>query len=434
MTKNHTYEYPLQSMAGGADGINKYAKVGIYLRHLIEICILTYIVVIPFNNRASLSDSALVMIAIVWTALMFFEKKIIFKKTSLNIPAGILILVSILSAFFSIDPAYSFDYIRSEILKSFLILFAIINFMDEERQIKRLIWFIIASFTVMNIYGIVEYYITLAHEGKKLDATLGHHNKVGMFADLVFPVILIMFLKIKGWKTRLPLSISIIVGMIVIIFAQSRGSWVSIILSLLIIGVFYERKVLGAVAITFAILPLLLPGTIIKRFITIFDFGNYLKPKKVLIERPFVWQASFKIIKKYPFLGAGTGTDIFYKLYVEKGLKPKKAKQKLGHAHNQMLQTLVENGIAGFLAQTALFVSFFCTVFAGRKKYRNTFREVIIIGCAAGIIAIFFHGFVGTFLRSRMVIMVMIIMGTAVACCQTPSEEDNLIDRSKTIS
>ncbi len=396
--------------------MNYQSKNSEYLGLLIEICILVYVVVLPFNHRASLSAVSLVVMGISWVAIMAIEKRVVFKKTMLNIPLALMFFVSLISAFFSVDMLCSLDYFRSEVLKSVFVFFAIINFIDNEKSIKRLVWFLMTSFILMSIYGLVEYFSFLRPVGGKLQATLGHHNKVGMFADLVFPIIFVILIKAKGWKTRVPAAIFALVSIMLIIFTQSRGTWLSLPLAIIITALFYDRRILGAIAVVLAVLPLLLPVSIMKRVTTIFDFKDYMKPGKVLVERPFVWKGAVKIIKKYPVIGAGTGSGIFYKLYVEKGYKPKRAKQELGHAHNQMLETLVENGIAGLIVQFYFFFSFFRAVKGAWKKNEGTMVEAILIGCIMGVIAILFHGVVGSFFRSRMMMLIMIVMGLAMSC------------------
>ena len=392
------------------------SKTSEYLRIVIEICILTYVVVLPFNHRASLSAASLIVLALSWIALMVVEKRFIFRNTLLNIPLGLVIITALISSIFSIDVLSSLDYFRSEILKSTFIFFAIINFVDNEKHIKRLVWFLMLSFILMNLYGLAEYFAILKPIGGKLDATLGHHNKVGMFADLVFPIIFLFLLKAKGWKMRVPAAAFTLLSLVAIIFTQSRGAWISISLAIIITALFYDRKMLGAVAVVLIVLPLLLPVGIMKRVITIFDLKDYMKPGKVLLERPLVWRGAVKIIKEYPIIGAGTGSDIFYKLYVDIGFKPKKAKQKLGHAHNQILETLVENGIVGLIAQILFFTAFFRTVNRGMKGNNGTIKEIVLLGCFAGILAILFHGVIGSFFRSRMMMLVMIVMGLGVSC------------------
>ncbi|RMF97450.1 MAG: hypothetical protein D6734_02190 [Candidatus Schekmanbacteria bacterium] len=386
------------------------------LKNIIQISILIYVVVLPFNHRATLSALCLIIAAFCWILSMIIERKFILKKTALNVPLGLVFLIALISAIFSIDSACSLNFFRSEILKAVFIFFAIVNFFDSERRIKQLVWLLMFSFVLMNIYGLAEYFAILRPAGRKLDATLGHHNKVGMFADLVFPLILIYALKVKDWKSRIPLLFFGIISLTAVIFTQSRGAWVSIILGLLICGIFYDRKILNALAVILIILPLILPANIMKRVTTIFDFDDYLKPGRVLVERPFVWKGAVKIIKKYPIIGAGTGSDIFYKLYVEKGFKPKRAKQKLGHAHNQILETLVENGIAGLIAQIIFFVSFFKTINTGIKKSDDSIKKVILLGCFTGVAAILFHGIIGSFWRSRMIFLLMILMGIGTSC------------------
>lgn len=395
------------------------SKSSEYLRILVEICILTYVVVLPFNHRASLSAASLIVLALCWIALMAVEKRFIFRNTILNIPLGLVLLIALISSFFSIDVLCSLDYFRSEILKSVFIFFAIINFVDNEKHIKRLAWFLMFSFILMNLYGLAEYFAILKPLGRKLDSTLGHHNKVGMFADLVFPIIFLFLIKAKDWKMRIPALAFALLSLVAIIFTQSRGAWVSISLAIIVAAFLYDRKMLGAIAVVLAVIPLLLPVGIMKRIITIFDFKDYMKPGRVLVERPFVWKGAIKIIKEYPIIGAGTGSDIFYKLYVEKGYKPKNAKQKLGHAHNQILETLVENGIVGLIAQILFFTAFFRAVNRGLKENKGTIKEIVLIGCFAGILAILFHGVIGSFFRSRMMMLVMIVMGLAVSCTTT---------------
>lgn len=183
-------------------------------------------------------------------------------------------------------------------------------------------------------------------------------------------------------------------------------------MSLILIGLLIEKRILVVLLIGFLIFPFILPKEINNRFKTIFNFNDYLTPGRVLIERPFVWEASLRMIRDYPILGAGTGTQTFYALYVEREYKPQPAKQLLGHAHNQILQTMVETGVLGLLSFIWIFTIILRSIFRSLKEVSNpSFEKYMFAGIFAALAGLFIHGFAGSFLRSRMGILLWIMIG-----------------------
>ena len=203
--------------------------------------------------------------------------------------------------------------------------------------------------------------------------TFGQPNPFGGFMGLLAPIAWMTALSYGQyfWKTRRPqdfcllmyyalASLTLLFG---IIISWSRGAWLGVIVSMIVMFVALPRKTLHGVGLAGTALLLIgilwisgaLPQSVMARISSsteeFFAFqdvrGVDISPENYpVVERLAHWQAALNMARAHPWLGVGMGSyEIAYPDY-----RLMNWHEPLGHAHNYYLNILAEGGIIGLLA------------------------------------------------------------------------------------
>ena len=393
-----------------------------------EAALFIYVFFIPIRHVATVMSISMTIFVSCIIFKIFVEKKFSSYNNPLILPLLFFVSVSLISCFLSIDPSYSFDYFRSVILKYIALFLGITILIKDVSGVKRLVFVLIASYAVIMFFGLFEYFTYFGPTGGKFRfrATFNYYAKAGLYSLIFLPPVISLFLWEKKVLQKILLFICAGGSLLGVLLTQYRGAWISLFLAIILIGFVLDKRILAVVLASLLILPFILPKKIYKQGTTIFDFKKYFVPKeKVLTERPYVWKASLAMIKKRPILGAGSGREIFEILYNERGYRPKEAQQKLLHAHNQMLEILVENGVLGllcFLWLIGIIIKEGCKAI---KSYKNSYEKFLITGIFSGLMGIFVCGFADVFMWSQMGLAFWVFTGLffAIIKTYTPCEE-----------
>ena len=199
------------------------------------------------------------------------------------------------------------------------------------------------------------------------DRAHGFTHPIYYSAILTFPCAAAILLLLSrssfersGWRRYLLIA-SIIATFGGILFSQSRGEWVALFASSVIVLFLYDRRK-AAIPIFSAtaalILVFSLNGTLRTRATSIVTSIGSEDYRGSTGNRLELWKAALLMYEKSPILGVGIGdwrTSID-RLIAEGKVKPVLTKP---HAHNMFFQTLSTEGTAGFIILIAfLFVLF----------------------------------------------------------------------------
>ncbi len=221
-------------------------------------------------------------------------------------------------------------------------------------------------------------------------ASFNHYNGFASFLVVAFFINIgyIMYLK----KTWIRLVVTIIPFLVIInlLFAYSRGAWISFLfVSLMLIGIVPNKKekiTLSLFLFFFTIILISIPA-LKERFLFIFQSGGDT-------DRFKVWQIAIDMFKDSPILGKGIGLFMsFFRDYSEHLL--------IQYAHNCYLQILAETGLLGLLS----FLWFLIEVIRGAYKKIKEKQDFLLIGIFAAFIAFSVHMFFDTQLYSLQLAM-----------------------------
>lgn len=211
------------------------------------------------------------------------------------------------------------------------------------------------------LLGITLGSLCLIYQGISGDARasgfFGHPMTFAGYFCIYLPVLLVCFLdKEVSGKWQPYAGVAFLLGCVALIFNATRGAWLALVPVILFILGYYLHKhsKLAVLCLAFFIIAgagLSQYGAFVNRVATITSTQFQSNTERLLI-----WQSAYNMFKDHPVLGVGLGQ--YKDNYQNKYISPKAKEPLLGHAHNNFLQMLAENGLVGFVGFAALLVCF----------------------------------------------------------------------------
>ena len=168
------------------------------------------------------------IIVTAWTIRMILEKRVIFTRTSLDLPLILFLLINLCSLLFSIDPRTSWlgYYGRwngglLSLLSYSLLYWAFVSNLDN-RHVPKLITWLLGSAAVVSLYGILQHFGIDAHlwvqdVKNRVFSTLGQPNWLAAF------LVALMFIPISHEKLKPKHYALFILFFITLLFTKSRS-------------------------------------------------------------------------------------------------------------------------------------------------------------------------------------------------------------------
>lgn len=408
-----------------------------------------------------------VLIAFFWISKMILAKKIIFRKTFLDIPILLFFISQIVSFYFSIDRHVSlFGYYGRfnggliSIL-SYIILFYgfVSNSINFENILKTSL---VSSFLVM-LYGLpgkLGHDITcfIVTKGANFDnscwdnaslqfqpeirtfSTLGQPNWLGAYLAINFFIGLFFMIKnSKNTKYLILNTLYLFYNFSFILFSRSRSALAAVIIGIILIAVYYlltikkDVKKLTFVMIFTTIVPILIFKTgiekldkFIKSPISIFQqvktTPNPISKSQVLDSgvtesldiRKIVWKGAIDLGLKYPYFGTGIETFAYSYNFVrpiEHNLTSE-WDYVYNKAHNEFFNYLATTGFIG-LGSYLLVIGFTVYLFIIKilkNKSKITIYPFLLVSYLTILITNFFGFSTTTINLFFYLIPVVIIM------------------------
>jgi O-antigen ligase len=318
-----------------------------------------------------------------------------FKKTQLDKPMLLFAVLGVISFAFSIYKHDSF-YALLRLFGYIGLYYVVVN--NYSRDMRRYLTGIAIFMGVgLSVYGLSQYFGMLSHQWWAhdgfLSSTYVNHNHFAGYLELVIPVALGTALRYRrsGPIRRLPLLIALVAMITAFMFTQSRGAWICLTTSLILMNLvsirnkmlskksFFVLLLFMAVIFSFMYLE---KGALSDRLDTIIGMRA---EEASLHTRMEVWKASLEMIGDNLWTGAGIGTyywafppyrsEVFYIL-------------QIAHAHNDYLQMAAEMGIG------ALLLMIWALALLLKRGFSNAGGHPVLLGCAAGILSLSLHGLV----------------------------------------
>jgi O-antigen ligase len=255
-------------------------------------------------------------------------------------------------------------------------------------------------------------------------------NVLGEYIILLFPLLLVLLLNMRGFKKRFLLVLAIAISSLCLVWTWSRGAWVGFIVGITLFFLIYSRKTLAVLLAVGASLPFIgyfLPSDIVGRFMSI---GNMSDSSTYY--RVFTWRGVLRMLKEVWLSGIGVGQTAFeqyYPLFAYAGTEASP------HAHNLAMQIISDSGIFGFVTFIIIIFLFLQNGFEFIKKNPGKERLTVAAGIA-GVVSFLVMGmFDYVWYNYRVFFLFWIIIALTVSFINSVhNENESVYDKIKTDS
>ncbi len=299
--------------------------------------------------------------------------------------------------------------------------FVIINSVDSKKLLINLLICFAMSGVLVCLYGICQYVFGWDTAQAWMDeemfgdikmriySTLGNPNVLGEYILLVLPVSIGLMWTRKSAASKIVYAGISAVMFLALILTFSRGCWVGLLVAAAVFVTFAAGKLWGLGLAALPVIPMILPESIINRFLSIGDMKDSSTSYRV-----YIWMGTLAMMKDFWISGIGMGQEAFtqvYPFYSYNGVVAP-------HSHNLFLQILVESGIAG-IAVFLLIVFFFLRRMMTGYGYGGKGSELstLITAITAGVCGFLVQGmFDNCFYNYRVMLVFWCVIAMGRAC------------------
>jgi len=318
------------------------------------------------------------------------------EKTPLDTSLMAFVGVSALSVVTSIDFFASLKEFLSLSLILIYYLFAL-N-IDKAWKVEKLVGRLILVSTVAAAYGISQYITNWDLFDHFEGRSTGFFSLYLTFAEYLIVVISLtlgLLLYSGGSRRRVYLAIALAIMFGGFVLSYSRGPWLGLLCSLLLLMGMKGRKVLIVTILVLLTLTLSLfyldlgRSSVMVR--SIFQLHPEEEPSSALAylqsnkERLLMWRSGFQIISDNPrYLISGVGMEALKKVSPRYRF-PEDFHQGKGHLHNNFMQILVTRGLLGLIAFLWIFLAWWKRVWRSFRETPPGMEKGILAGSLAGV-------------------------------------------------
>jgi len=367
-------------------------------------------------NKVVLVYATTIIIVSSWLIKMVSEKKIIFRRTILDYPILIFLLIQLISVFFSIDVHTSIFGYYSRFHGGFLsslsyslLYWAYVSNMNFSTT-KKAVRITLVSAMLVSIYGVLERFgidknIWVQDVQNRIFSTLGQPNWLAAWLTGLIPITWMLIIS-GGQKNKFRNGLLALFSLffLALLYTRSRSGILGFTASYFIfwIGYYFIYKnfkpiLKSFIQITFAIvLVTLVAGTPWTPSLSdMFKKPNVAETQTTNIItgpaleiggtesgeiRKIVWRGALNIWKGYPVFGSGVET-FAYSYYNFRPVEHNLVSEwdfLYNKAHNEYLNFLATTGTAGFLSYLALLATsiyIFILPYLNKHKLKQTQRD-----------------------------------------------------------
>ena len=366
-----------------------------------------------------LEDFLLVFIGISWFARTAVDKTMgLFQKTPLNQPIAAYIVVCFVATLWGkitgdVEGIAGFFFVL-KYFEYMIVFFMVVNYVKTPDQAKRLLFCLFLTCFIVSVYGIIQVpgggRVSAPFEGE-----VGEPNTFGGYLLLMGALALALIDNVKDMRVRVGLSVLMIVLLIVLVYTESRASYLAVIPTYLTFSVLSQRRfyLLAGLVVVLAVSPFVLPHKVKERITFTFtqrEQAGQIQVGKIRLDtstsaRLRAWKGGFQDWRKRPILGYGvTG---------------------YGFMDAQYPRILVETGIVGMLAFAWLIYGLFGVGLNAWRDQQDDVLRGLSVGLIAGLVGLLVHAIAAnTFIIVRIMEPFWFVTGIIVAFVSTKEENE----------
>lgn len=275
---------------------------------------------------------------------------------ALFLPLLALILFAAGAALASVTPAYS---ARNLVMWLFYAVSFILGLDAARRRKAQAVTLpVLLATTAAGVYGIYQHMTGFqSYEGwldpefediSRITGTFPNPSFFSQTLALVLPVGVALILSSGRFREKIIPAVCIAIQGVALALTLGRAAWIGCLLSLAVVAVFYDKRLVIVGLILLLIASSFAPEFLVKRFASAFSMEDSSNNYRVS-----VWRGSLALARAHFLTGTGLGAESFVYTYPDYMVIGTTA----WHSHCVYLQILIEMGILGLMAFVWLLVT-----------------------------------------------------------------------------
>lgn len=310
--------------------------------------------------------------------------------------------------------------------------FVIINSVKSRREIVGLLRVFVLAGALVALYGVLQYVFgwntsnawideeMFENDTMRVYSTLENPNVLGEYLLLVLPISAVFMCRHKCTELSKWAYMAVTAVLFVcLILTQSRGCWLGFMLAAVIFVTFTNGRLWGLVPIVLAIVPFIIPQTIVDRLLSIGNMEDSSTSYRV-----FIWFGTLAMLRDFFIGGIGMGEKAFNSVYPFYSYNAIIAP----HSHNLYLQLVTESGIAAlavFIVCMVIFIRRMTSIYNGNEKTSES--SMLAVGFISGLSGFLLQSmFDYTFYNYRVMAMFFMFMAMGMAYKYTVRGKENV--------
>ena len=291
---------------------------------------------------------------VLWIVLMI--RGVRYKRTPLDIPILLFILVRLTTIIFSEYPSLSWNAVTRELVYYVSYFFTVFYFQNSsDEKALNLVRMLLASTAVVTVVAISRYALGYV---PKVNALTGG----GMLSTQLALLMPVLFVAARE-RVAVPSRILVWTGVAIfgagLAFSMTRGDWLATIAALVVFSFVLDRKMLIGIIAFVTILAVALPSVRHR-------MSTLQNPLENTSDRTTLWRNAAELAGSHPLLGFGPAT--FSAIFNDVGSLGDK---HVAAWHNDFIQIYMESGGAGVLALAGMLsAAFVLAVRSVRSRIR----------------------------------------------------------------
>jgi len=309
----------------------------------------------------------------------------------------LLLAVMTVSALVADDPVR--DLLQVARLAAAVALFlAVEQLAVDERSRRRFLLVCYASAVVPLVVGLGQFatgdYRKVSDGLGRVTGTFLHPNAFGFYLVLLLTMGAAVFRHVRG-GARILVAVVMAAGAVEMLLTYSRGSWISVVAGVLVVGLLQSRKLLLLVPAGIALVPLVAPSVLTR--ISDLSRGETINgtPGNSFLWRISHWGVVLKGVKGHELLGLGPSSSDYLG---DEVLPP----------HNDFVRMYVETGVLGMVVYLAVLVAaVVVAVRAVRAVPAGTLARGVAVGAVGCTVAFLVDSTGGNLISEVAVLLYM---------------------------
>jgi O-antigen ligase len=384
----------------------------------LRISLILFLFSLPLAYITAVREIALGLAVFFWIMVMVLNRRVLVERTPLDWQLLAWLGVALLSLVWAVNPGYSFNEIKGEILKGLVVYYLVYFSLNQEDHFKQVYLTLIFGNLLMVSFDLLDFY---AQGGNLYDFTIrarslhSGYGSFGTYLITVFPFLLIGSFSPLLKKIRWALWGLILLNLFCIYVTFVRASWLAVAVEVAVMGLIFKRKrIVLILAVGLLAFFFLIPRTV-------WFHGEKLPSVEEMTSKSMggtggdlvdVWKFSFAFLQEKPFQGIGFGRQSFSEAFTDFRAKHQPL---LWHAHNTFLDIFFQTGAQGLAVFLWLVISILYYLFLRSKEGISTWPGMISLAGGIMVVGFFTRNFFDDFYIDDNALLFWFLVGAALS-------------------